>query len=135
MSDEEFDGFGAFVATENAIREAQPAVAADPGPPDDLGPPDDMPDQARKPVKRTPHEWAERKGLFTKSNKYVPQAHDYYDWTHGCADLLHKWSEHDYHYSDNPTRLTERQYDAAREAAANYPNTKPFQPAIMKGRK
>jgi len=125
MSDEEneLSGFGVFARREQELRAPK---AAEPEP---------EPEPAPKAERlRSPHDWAAAKGLYVKTNPHVPQTVDHYRWRHAIADKLHGWSDHDYHYADDPVRLSEQDYDAALKAAANYPNTQPHAPAL-KGRK
>src|SRR5690606_39997056 len=82
--------------------------------------------------RKTAEEWGRKNKQWKEGNPYVPQAPSHWAWKHAVADKLHGWAEHAYHYADDPLLMTEADYLAALEAAANYPNTSPHAAALSK---
>lgn len=95
---------------------------------------DDAPSVAAapEPEKRTPHEWAERLGQYKKAHPHMPQLRSHYGWKHAAADSLHGWSLHAHHYQADPLLLTQADYLAALDAAAEYPLKPAHAPALGK---
>lgn len=81
----------------------------------------------------TPLEWAKRKKLITPRNPRFPQSVEVAHWQHSTAAQLHGWTEDAHHYQGaQALRLSERDYDAALEAAAKFPTVPPHGPALSR---
>lgn len=70
----------------------------------------------------TPEQWAEKLGHVKKASPFTPQLSTHPSWQHAAADSLHGWSQHAHHYQAEPLLLTQSDYQAALDAAAEYPN-------------
>ena len=77
----------------------------------------------------TPSEWREKMGLIRRRDPRLPQSVDIVDWKHQCADLLHGWSQHAYHFQSEPLLISQADYEAALKAAGEYPATPEHKPA------
>lgn len=90
-----------------------------------------------EPVKLTPEQWAEKLGQVRKAPQHQPQLRTHYAWQHAAASSLHGWEQHAHHYQNAPLLLTQADYQAALDAAAEYP-AKPAHAAalspVMKGK-
>jgi hypothetical protein len=87
--------------------------------------------------KKTPEDWGKKHGHWREVNALIPetQAKSHWKAAHATAEYLHGWADHAYHYENDPLLITEADYVAALEAAANYPNTPPHGPALSKTKK
>lgn len=81
-------------------------------------------------VRRTPLQWAEQLGHIKQGDPRVPQSKTHADWQHAAADKLHGWSKHAYHHQGDPFLLSQEDYEAALENAAEYPAKSAHEPAI-----
>lgn len=79
---------------------------------------------------KTPHEHAVSRGYYKGKNPLLPQNEAFYFWKHACADRLHGWANDAHHYSTDPFKLSDDDYELALTAAAEYPNTPAYEPAI-----
>jgi hypothetical protein len=70
--------------------------------------------------KLTPAEWAERKGIAPKAVHPWEEAVSK-DWRYPAAAQLHGWTHEAFHYQAAPFQILEKDFDAALEAAAQYP--------------
>lgn len=85
---------------------------------------------APEPVKKTPEQWARVLGHMKLADPRIPQSTTHADWQHAAADKLHGWGRHAYHYQAEPMLLTQDDYQAALDAAAEYPNKPAHEPAM-----
>lgn len=107
----------------------EPPKAKPPEPPKAQPSPKAEP-KAKPPKTKTPDEWGRAQGRYREVNPLVAQVKSHFDWRHAVADKLHGWSKHAYHYVDLPLEISEADYNAALEAAANYPNVPAHGPAV-----
>lgn len=103
-----------------AVAEAAPAAPAVP---------------AVAPEMLTPEQWAEKLGHVKKASPFTPQLSTHYSWQHAAADSLHGWAQHAHHYQGAPLMLSQADYQAALEAAAEYPNKPAHTAALSKLKK
>lgn len=84
------------------------------------------------PERLTPHEWAERKGHIEHADPARPWRSPNIEYRYAAADALYGWSRHAYHYQAEHDRflIAESDYDAALEAAAQYPAKPPHRAAV-----
>ena len=80
--------------------------------------------------KLEPHQWAEKLGNMIKGSPHVPHARTFPNAAHAVADQLHGWSAHRHHYQTTPLLLAKEDYEAALEAAGEYPAKPPHAPAM-----
>jgi hypothetical protein len=92
------------------------------------GLPSPVEDARAEAEKLTPHQWADRKGHGPKQDAFEPVP----DWQFAAADVLHGWSAQAYAYQaeGEEFRITEDDYVAALDAAAQYPAKPAHAPAI-----
>ena len=93
----------------------------------------DAPKGADAELRLSPDEWAPRKGMIVTPRFGEAAPH----WKHACADVLYGWTLHRHHYADKPLLLSESDYVAALDAAAEYPATPAheaaFSPVVKRG--
>lgn len=99
---------------------------------DDAPPPtrpgDKPPETPASPELLTPNEWALRKGLLVDDGREVfakgfhAEAEQLYGW---------KWHAHNFQAPEQAFRLTEADYDAALEAAGQFPAKPAHEPAVV----
>lgn len=88
------------------------------------------PQQEAGPDLRTPLEWAQAKGLILapRFDFQGPQPH----WKYAAADALYGWAHHAYHFQgeDDVFRITEKDFELAIEAAAQFPAKPAHEPGV-----
>jgi hypothetical protein len=85
---------------------------------------------AAPPGLSTPEEWANRLGHIHRAHPHVPQSTTHADWQHAIADRLHGWTQHAYHFANDPLQLSEADYRTALQNAAEYPLKQAHEPAL-----
>ena len=83
----------------------------------------------------TPQQWAEKLGQVKIASPFTPQLRTHMSWQHAAADSLHGWTQHAHHFQGEPLLLCQSDYQAALDAAAEYPNKPAHLPALSKLKK
>lgn len=78
----------------------------------------------------TPQDWAVRLGHIHQAHPHIPQSTTHADWQHAVGDKLHGWSDHAYHYPNEPLKISQADYETALENAAAYPLKEAHGPAL-----
>jgi len=97
--------------------------------------PEAAPVAAPAPEMLTPEQWAQKLGHVKKAPPFQPQLSAHYSWQHAAADSLHGWAQHAHHYQGEPLLLSQADYEAALDAAAEYPNKPAHAAALSKLKK
>jgi hypothetical protein len=110
-------------ATAPAVENTAPAGDAPPAPPT-------PPTTPTEPEKLTPREWAHRKGLLFEPSEKQPWVEAHSTGFHAAASQLHGWNWYAQNFQDQAFTLTEADYDAALDAAGEFPALPAHEPAL-----